>query len=89
MTLKGLMSRIRTPLDRDKQEATQKQLRSLRRSVRILVLPTGYSWKDDFVSIALVTKTGDPNNYREAIEVDNNNKWIIIMEHEIESLNRN
>ena len=38
--------------------------------------PTRYGWKDDYVLFALVTKTGDLNSYREAIEADNSDKWI-------------
>jgi len=41
---------------------------------------TRYSWKDDHISFALVTKIGDPTSYREAFEVDDHDKWITAME---------
>jgi len=37
----------------------------------------------------LVTKAGDPDSYKEAIEVDNSDKWAIAMKQEIESLEKN
>ena len=51
--------------------------------------PTRYGWDDDHVSFALVTETGVPDNYREAIEADDHSKWITTMEQEIKSLDRN
>ena len=51
--------------------------------------PTRYGWDDDHVSFALVTETGVPDNYREAIEADDHSKWITAMEQEIKSLDRN
>jgi len=75
--------------DRDNEEATQEQHSLLRRSVRVTVLPTRYGWEDDHVSFTLVTETCDPNIYREAIEADDHDKWIITMEQEMESLDRN
>jgi len=39
-----------------------------------LVPPTIYGWEDDHVSFALVTKTGDPNNYKEVVEADDSYK---------------
>ena len=56
--------------DRDEQEATQEQLRPLRRSVRVTMPPTRYDWEDNYVSFAIVTKTGNPSSYREVIETD-------------------
>jgi len=53
------------------------------------VPPTRYGWDDDHVSFALVTETGVPDNYREAIEADDHSKWITAMEQEIKSLDRN
>ena len=61
----------------------------MRRLVRVTVPPTKYGWDDDHVSFALVTKTGEPDNYREAIEADDHDKWITIMEQDLESLDRN
>ena len=48
--------------------------------------PTGYGWEDNHVSFALVIEIGDPDNYREAIEADDHNQWIIAMKQEMESL---
>ena len=76
-------------LDGDDQEATQEQPRLLRWSVRVTVPLTRYGWEDDHVSFALVTETGDPDSYREAIETDDHSKWITVMEQEIESLDKN
>jgi len=50
------------------------------------VPPTRYDWEDDHVSFTLVTETGDPSSYREAIEAA---KWITAMKQEMESLDRN
>ena len=61
----------------------------MRRSVRVKVPPIRYGWDDDHVSYALVIEIRDPDSYREAIEADDHNKWITIMEQEIESLDRN
>jgi len=61
----------------------------LRRSVRVTVPPIRYGWDDDHVSFALVTKTGELDSYREAIEADDHSKWITVMEQEMESLDRN
>jgi len=56
--------------DGDKQETTQEQPRPLRQSVRVTVPPTRYGWDEDHVSFTLVTETGEPDSYREAIEAD-------------------
>jgi len=47
------------------------------------VPPTRYEWDE------LVTKTEEPDSYREAIEADDHEKWITAMEQEMESLDRN
>jgi len=47
---------------------------SLKRSDRVSVSPIRYGREDDQVSFALVTKTGDPNSYKEAIEADDSDK---------------
>ena len=60
--------------------ATQEQPIPLRWSVTIAMPPIRYGWKDDHVSFALVTKTGDPDSYREVIEADDHGKWITTME---------
>jgi len=39
-----------------------------------MVPPIRYGWEDDHVSFALVTKIGEPDSYKEAIEVDNHDK---------------
>jgi len=70
--------------DGDKQEAIQEQPRPLRRLVRVTVPPD-----EGHVSFTLVTETGEPNSYREAIEADDHDKWITAMEQKIESLDRN
>ena len=41
----------------DEQEATQEQPRPLRWSVRVTVPSIRYDWKDDHISVALVTET--------------------------------
>jgi len=61
----------------------------LRWSVRVTVPPARYDWEDEHVFIALVTETGDPSSYREAIEADDHSKWIATIEQEMESLDRN
>ena len=43
----------------------------------------------DHVSFALVTEAGDPACYRDAIEVDDHERWVTVMEEEMESLERN
>ena len=76
--------------DDDEQEATQAQPRLLRRSARILLPPTRYGQEDDdHVSFVLVTEAWDSCSYREAIEVDDSENWITVMEHEMESLETN
>ena len=60
--------------DEDKQEATQEQLRPLRRSVRVTMPPTRYGWDEDHVSFALVIETREPDSYREAIEAYDHDK---------------
>ena len=72
--------------DGEKQEATQEQLRPLRRLVRVPVPPTRYGWDENHVSFTLVTETGEPDSYRKVIEADDNDKWITAMEQEMESL---
>ena len=59
------------------------------RSVRVTVPPTRYGWDDDHVSFVLVTETGEPDTYREAIETDDHSKWIKAMEQKMEYLDRN
>ena len=61
----------------------------MRQSVRVMVPPIRYGWEDDHVSLAFVTETSDPSSYREAIEVDDHDKWIIAMKQEMTSLDRN
>ena len=51
--------------------------------------PKRYSWEDDHIFFALVTKGGDPSSYKEAIEVDDINKWTTSMEQEMKFLERN
>ena len=58
-------------------------------SVRVTVPPIRYGWEDDHVSFALVTEIGDPGSYREAIKVDDHDKWITALEQEMESSDRN
>jgi len=53
------------------------------------VPPTRYGWGDDHVSFVLVIETREPNNYREAIEAYDHNKWITAIDKEMESLDRN
>jgi len=65
------------------------QPRLLRRLDRVLVPPIRYGWDEDQVSFALVMETGDPSTYKEAVEVDDRDKWAIAMEQEIESLEKN
>jgi len=54
-----------------------------------MVPPIRHGWKDDHVSFELVAKTGDPCNYKEVIEADDDGKWITAIEQEIGSLDRN
>jgi len=78
--------------DGDKQEATQEQHvqpRLLRRFDRVSKLPIRYGWDKDQVSFALATEVGDPSSYKEAIEADDNDKWAIDMDQEMESLEKN
>ena len=51
--------------------------------------PIRYDWEDDHVSFALIIETRDPSSYGEAIEADDNDKWITVMEQEMESFDRN
>ena len=51
--------------------------------------PSRYGWDEDHVSFALVTKTGEPDSFKEAIETDDHDKWITAMEQGMESLDRN
>jgi len=53
------------------------------------VPPTWYDWDEDHVSFALVIETGEPDNYREAIEADDHDTWITAIEQEMESFDRN
>src|SRR4051812_25605273 len=74
----------------DIDEATQEQPRLLKRSTRIIVPPTRYGWSDeDHVSFALVTEDGDASCFRDAIEADDHDKWVTVMDQEMESLERN
>jgi len=52
----------------------------LRRSVRVMLPLTRYSWDDDHVSFTLVTKIGEHDSYRKAIEADDHGKWITAIE---------
>jgi len=45
-----------------------------------------YDWDEDQVSFILITEAGDSNSYKEAIKVDDNDKWDIAMEQEMETL---
>jgi len=60
--------------DRNEQETTQEQPRSLKQSVRISMPPTKYHWEDNHASFTLITKTRDLSSYREAIEADDHDK---------------
>ena len=51
--------------------------------------PIRYGWKEEQISFALVTEARDPSSYKEAIEADDNDKWAISIEHEMEFLERN
>ena len=85
--LKGLKVRRRLLRSRWRQSGvTQEQPRPLRQSVRVTVPPIRYGWDEDHVSFALVTETGEPDSYNEAIEADDHNEWITAMEQEMESL---
>jgi len=44
------------------------------------VPPIRYDWKDDHVSFTLVTETEELESYKEAIEADDNGKWITALE---------
>jgi len=50
-----LASKDSSDSNEDKQEATQEQLKSLRRSVTVTMPPTRYGWDEDHVPFALVT----------------------------------
>jgi len=39
-----------------------------------MVPPARYGWEDEYVSITLVTETGDPSSYRKAFEADDHSK---------------
>ena len=45
-----------------------------------MVPPTRYGWDDDYVSFAFVTETGESESHREAIEVNDHDKWITVIE---------
>jgi len=65
------------------------QPKLLRRSDSVSVLPIRYGWDEDQVSFELVTKAGDHSSYKEAIETNDSDKWVIVMEHEMESMEKN
>jgi len=65
------------------------QPRLLRQSDRLSVLPIRYGWDEDQVTFALVTEAGDPSSYKEAIDVNDSDKWAIAMEQEMKSLEKN
>jgi len=74
------------------QESIQEQLVQLRplwRSDIVSVPPIRYDWEEDQVSFALVTEAEDPSSYKEAIEADDSDKWVIVIEQEMKSLERN
>ena len=48
------------------------------------MLPTRCGLDEDHVSFTLVTETGEPDSYREAIEADDQGKWITAMEQEMD-----
>ena len=76
----------------DRQEATQEQKvqsRPLRRSDRVSVPSIRYGWEENQVSFALVTKVGDPSSYKEVTGADDSDKWVIVIEKEMECLERN
>ena len=52
----------------------------MRRSVRVTVPPIRYGGGDAHVSFVLVIEIGDLDNYWEAIEADDHDKWITVME---------
>jgi len=52
----------------------------LRRSVKVIVPSTRYGWENDYISLALVTETGDLDSYKKTIEVDDHDKWITAIE---------
>ena len=54
-----------------------------------MVPPIRYGWDDDHVSFTLVTETGEPDSYMEAIEVGDHSKWITALKKEMESLDKN
>ena len=47
-----------------------------------------YFQEDDHVSFAFVIEIGDPDSYREVIQVYDHRKWNTAMEQEMKSLDR-
>lgn len=41
------------------------------------------------VAFALITDSGDPTSYQDAIQSEDNDKWAIAMAEEMESLQKN
>ena len=60
------------------------QFRPLRQSDRVLVPLIRYGWEENQVSFALVTKVGDPSSYKEVTGADDSDKWVIVIEKEME-----
>ena len=50
--------------------------------------PTRYGFKD-LVSYVLITSSGDPTNFQEALHSQEKGSWIGVMEEEIQSLHKN
>ena len=50
--------------------------------------PTRYDF-EDLVSYALVTNSGDPTTFQEAMECQEKDRWMGTMMEEIESLHKN
>ena len=58
------------------------------RDKRVHKAPQRYGF-EDMVSFALVTSGGDPFTFKEATNRKDNDKWIVVMLEEMESLQKN
>ena len=74
----------------EKSSSEDQQHRSIAidRPRRTIKPPTKYGF-EDLVSYALITSSGDPTTFQEAIHSQEKSRWMGVMVEEIQSLHKN
>ena len=75
-------------VEKSSSEDQQHHSIAIDRPRRTIKPPTKYGF-EDLVSYALITSSGDPTTFQEAIHSQEKNKWMGAMVEEIQPLHKN